>query len=88
MLGTVTRAGDKSVNKAVKNLPALAEFGSPVSNVRADGFLSEFAYIGLPCFITFYCASQILSFLYIEGKTLHQPKDYDSLKAQRMVSIC
>lgn len=82
MLGTVTGAGDKSVNKAVRNFPALAEFGSPDSNIWADGFLPEFAYTGLPCFIAFYCASQILSVLYIEGKTLHQPKDYDLLKAQ------
>ena len=36
----------------------------------------------------FYCTLQILHFfLQIEGKTLHQQKNYDSLKAQIMVSI-
>ena len=33
------------------------------------------------------CTSQILHFLQIEGRTLHQQKDYNSLKAQVMVSI-
>lgn len=72
MLGTVTGAGDKSLNIAVRNLPALVEFGSPDSNLRADGVLPEFAYTGILRFIAFYCASQILCFLLIEGKTLHQ----------------
>lgn len=43
MLGAVTGAGGKSVNRTDENIPALVEFGSPGSSFRADGFLPAFA---------------------------------------------
>lgn len=45
-----------------------------------------FAYLVLLRFASLCFADT--AFLQIEGKTLHQQKDYDPLKAQMVVSIC
>ena len=49
-------------------------------------YLFQIPQISFYC-ILLYCAPQILWFLQIESKTLHQQKDYDSQKAQVTVSI-
>lgn len=36
--------------------------------------------------VSFYCILQKPHFLQIEGETLHQSKDYNSLKAQMMIN--
>lgn len=86
-LGTTTGAGDK--REQYKNIPALEEFGSS-SNLSTDFFfwqnLPIKAYLVLLRFASL-CLEDT-AFLQIVGKTFHQQKDYDLLKARMVVSIC